>query len=292
MLGVALERGLIDEATAEQKPPPCSSGLIVNEGEADPDPIAVIVTRFTTSKVTLAEITRFLDPANWPQCCDLWCTMNELLPPAEPGVRCYLEEISFQCGQPNRWRLEIPLMFLHSTLDAHTLAVQYKLCTHPQHQPPRPVPVDVDEGVFWASDAGGDLSVEVTKRVRFTGTFEGPGLAMTLCALGYGPGAEHMALTCALEHIGGSDTPWTTGDRTVQGGDSKRDMVSDVVDGLVSATTGCLDEAAAALRASLQKASAGMYGPDDLARDIAEMWTRAARHAGRALASGGRGTGG
>jgi hypothetical protein len=166
------------------------------DGPEDADPATILETNFALDGVTLADFTRFLDPVNWPDCCDLWCSMDMLDPVG--GSRCYLEVISLDCPDPPE--LHIPLEFRTIEFSATVAKVEYQLCSHPEHQPPNGVEVDVDGGLIQAIEAAGGLNVKITKRVRFTSVqLHGEAMSMAMCALGYGFAAEEMAYTCALE---------------------------------------------------------------------------------------------
>ena len=73
MLPEAKQRGFISESLALQVEPPCQAGFVELAG--GPGPVASLKTEIVAA-LTFDQATAFLDPARWPGCTDLWCSME------------------------------------------------------------------------------------------------------------------------------------------------------------------------------------------------------------------------
>lgn len=271
---------------------PCSSELVEVPTPGDQFPATELTTTFTTSDVSFAQATRFLEPSNWPGCSSFWCLMTFLSEDAD-GRRHYHEKVSLDCHNTTvggTWTAEAYLQFMPQTWSGGA-SVTYAL------EPNVPnTMIDVDEGYLIVQELpGGGVQVDTAKRIRFSYTFDGPALAVVMCALGYGQAAEQLVLGCAFQNKddpnAGSDLmstpdppaephmhhhappPATTG---TPGGSSG---VSDPGDKLKK----ILDECLTAYRKSCDKVMAKTYTADDLVSDVAGSWARYVRGAAAAV---------
>ena len=108
----------------------------------------------------------------------------------------YHETVSTSCPPtPGGWSVSTDLQFWFSHPVATEARVEYDLA------PGLPTPlsdIEVDEGSLRILRlADGRVHVKTTKRVRFAGSFDGPGLAMFMCATGYSTVLEDMVFSVA-----------------------------------------------------------------------------------------------
>ena len=190
MLEQALELNLLDARTTEQTTPPCSADVIMVQVEGEFDPALVVTTNYTRPGVTLADLEPFLDPANWPSCCELWKQMDLLNPNEEPP--CFLEVIGLDSGS---FELRTCVTF---TRVAQTVgsSLDFRLCVDPAHLQRSDGIVRVDEGWIEAREESGSLRVETSKRVMMQPPFDAAALEMYVCILGYGSVGADMMFSC------------------------------------------------------------------------------------------------
>lgn len=297
LIEAAFDANLIPATVAMQgAAPPCGGRLVVVQNPGDLSPAAALTTEFWTDQVTLDQAMRFLEPVNWPGCCDLWCSMTETGVSAA-GNPEYHEVVSLDCTQPTAtWTAEADLEFRFVAMPGGA-RVSYDLCQG------RPQPGDLiveDSGMLAIQQEGNGIRVMTTKRIRFDHPFSGPSLAMLLCALGYATAVEDMVFGCAATSDGSAGTPFPAVSGTTQGGTvikpgtqaqahhaatggqqdaAAAKAVQEAVDDAVSAAKQCIDDCVAAYTASYEKVAAGSYAADDLVNDMAKMWARLLRDA-------------
>ena len=191
MLEEAAALDLLDARTTEQTTPPCQADVITVRVDGQADPALVVTTAFTRPGKTLADLDTFLDPVNWPDCCELWKQMTRLNPNETPP--CYLEVIGLEQGS---FELRTCLTFLRSA-QVGGASLEYRLCVHDahlnQHSDGR---VIVDEGVIEAREVGGSLRVETSKRLIIGHPFDVSWMEMFVCVLGYASVGEDMMFSC------------------------------------------------------------------------------------------------
>jgi hypothetical protein len=268
--------------------PPCS-GSLVEVPPGDPHPAAQLETSFTTSALTLAEAMRFLDPAEWPSCCDFWCEMTQI----SASPRIYHEVVSLDCtSQATTWTAETFLAFALVNMP-NGARVSYRLAGSPYTGASDLIVVD--EGTLIVQQVNADITVRTVKRIKFNHPFSGPSLSVIMCALGYGSVAEDLVFNCGIGQAGnptaGSNFPATeTEDPSApeeralpQGGARRRKPVSpsphvagvlsDAVDELKRCAENCVD----AYTKAYDKMQSGSYTADDFVAGAAEIWSRSLR---------------
>ena len=262
MLIEARRRGFVTASLAQQVEPPCQAGFVELPGGTGP--VASLTTQFVTTTLNFEKATRFLDPARWPGCIDLWCHMD-LLSGGPP--RRYLEVIGLDCGNPLGWELRTCLEFEDRTLPGIPVATtDYRLAAD---QTGADRLVEVDEGSITVIDETTQVRIVTVKRLRFRGLALQRGMAALMCALGYAAVGEEMVYSCAL--MGAMSTPWDPGSaKTPAPGGLVGALVGEVVD----LTVACVNENAEAMKASTAAAARGEYTLEHLTRDATRMWLR------------------
>ncbi|MGI9030559.1 MAG: hypothetical protein ACR2HP_11330 [Ilumatobacteraceae bacterium] len=240
---------------------------------------SVLQTYFATTEVTLEQLQRYFDPANWPTCATLWCSM-EPLTPVEVSPTCYREVISLDCDNPNAWRLTTPLRFVRTNLPGGGISLEYQLCTDATHPHHADGYVTVDEGTITAYQDTDGLRVVTTKRVRFDREYDAASFAMWSCALGYGEAARTMAVDCAL----GNSSPEHPWDPHVPSGGPLFDQLEHFIDHFAHTSADGLKACASKYRSAVDKVAAGTYTMDHFVGDVTDSWARAAKDALHLLA--------
>ncbi|MGH9138439.1 MAG: hypothetical protein ACRD0G_15580 [Acidimicrobiales bacterium] len=273
----AFEQELIPSDTAAvAMEAPCSGDYVVLPGR--PRPVTVLKTSFCLTGVSFQDATTFLDPANWPHCSSLWCSMTPLADGPQ-GQKRYLETLSTNCGGPG-WTATVCLQFWKRTLADGSAVLEYAMCEEPGKSDEL---VEVDEGSIIVRQDGANVCVRTTKRLRFAEDFDGPFLAMIACALGYGAVAEDLILSCAQLGKPGSGPAWAPSRKPAStsraaGAAAAPDSAPDVapiVDNAVEAAKKSLDDCVVAFKSSHDKVRSGTYTADDLTADLTTMWKRA-----------------
>jgi len=303
MIDHAVDRHLIPAATAQHATPPCTGDLVSVTVDGDTLLATQLRSGFCTDAVTVAQAAAFLDPANWPGCSELWCEMTPIGDHTQPGPRRFVEVISLSCPPaPDEWTLTTCLEFVTADTGDGGALLSYRKCGDPGLSDGQVV---IDQGTIsiQPDDAGG-ICVTTTKTVRFAQPIEGTGLAMVMCALGWGSLVEDVILGCALSGDPGDAQPWpgtTTvpdpdpldnpmddkDDDTTRGDDVTTDPtagapdLSPVIDEAITAAKECLDECAAAYKLSYQKAADGTYGTEALFQDATKAMNRMLTELGR-----------
>ena len=310
LLVTASDAGLITSTLLIQATaPPCSGELVtVVLPGGDPDPVPTLSTGFCTDQLTIEQAKRFLEPSNWPNCNDLWCTMVQTGTSAQ-GNPTYREVVSVDCNNPNAWQAETFLEFVMAPLPDDGALVSYNLC---DGLPQQGDPILVDSGSLVVVQQGNEVCVSTTKRILFDHPFSGPSLAALSCALGYGAVAEDLVFTCAVapenQNTGaGTDFPGVGPSEPADGAAKKAsknatkkaakakkgkkakkakekapagddcDAMQGVVDDAVDAAKTCIDDYVAMYKKSFAKVTAGRYSANDAMQDMAVVWTRLLR---------------
>ncbi len=260
----AAEAHLLDRETADQDQPPCSASW---EIEADPSggPVTCLKTHFETQLTSVGQLARYMDPPDWPTCCDLWCAMTLVSRPGQ--VACYLEDISLDCAGP--WHLLTCLDIMTARPRPEVWLLAYELNRNPAYVALSDGIVTFDSGSIAAYETGGHVCIDTVKRVRFDDGFTGAAIAIWACVLGYGAAAEDMALTCALHdpppHAKAQGHPASVPDTPDPSG---------LIDEVARRTIACVQWSADSLKESLVTASGPGYTADALARDAGRYWAR------------------
>jgi hypothetical protein len=247
---------------------PCSGSLVTVNTPGDPFPAAELRTTFSTTAVTFQQASRFLEPSNWPGCSSFWCEMSAVATP--PGAtRVYHEIVSLDCAHRNQtWTAEAYLDFaLVSMTDGARLSYALsKAYTNTL--------IEVDEGWIAVHDDNPGVTVSTVKRIKFNHAFNGPSLAMVMCALGYGNIAEHLVLDCAVQN---AQNP---GAGTVfPGGVAPGNRTAPPPGLTAQKLKQCIDDCVDAYASACDKIAAGTFGADDFAKGMADMWSRSLRDA-------------
>jgi hypothetical protein len=202
MIQSAVSRELLPaEFRSQHTAVPCVGRLIMRPDPitGDLDPCTVLEAEFTTDKLTFDEAKPYLEPANWQFPGSLWCRMEraDALP---PNSWLYHETVSTDCASANpAWSVSTDLRFWFSHPTAGEARVEYDLA------PGLPTPysdIEIDEGSLRLIKLAHGVRVVTTKRVRFAGAFDGAGLAMFMCAIGYTTVLEDMVFSVAQAPAG------------------------------------------------------------------------------------------
>jgi hypothetical protein len=173
-------------------------------------PVATLKTEFETAEVGFEQARMFLDPGNWPRGSEFWHAMEQRAVSPE-GVHRYHE--TFTTAGRTHWTVEAELDFVFREIPGVLAFTEYKLGEG------HPAPGDdvlVDEGslvVRRVTTGSERVRVTTTKRIKFSGSFGGEGLAMVAGSLGYGEYSREMFLRCAAlesEPDDGATPTWRT----------------------------------------------------------------------------------
>jgi hypothetical protein len=286
---------------------PCSGALVDVHTPGDPYPAAEMRTSFDTAAVTAPQAERFLEPSNWPAASDFWCLM-EPIETTPRGTRVYHEIVSLNCAtreQNGTWTAEAYLEFAFVRTGS-IARVSYQL--DPRFPNPQ---IDVDEGALTVQHNGDSIHVETVKRIRFTYPFNGPSLAMVMCALGYGGIAQRLVLDCAVEQsdapAAGTQFPGTAPPQTVQrrpaapkprrpvavrngagAAPANGAGVTDVMHDAVGTMQAALHDYVDAYDAMYTKMQSGSFKANDVMSGYSDMWSRYVRHASAFVGHGAR----
>ncbi len=271
----AVELELLDAAVASEAAVCCGGTWTSVTVEGEAWPASVLETSFSTTEITLEQLSHYLSPENWPGCCSLWCAMTRLNPAGSPA--CYLEHISFGC--PGPWRLRTCLEFVRNEI-TDGISVEYQRCLDPVHLPHADLVVTVDEGSIVAVQQGAQLRVTSTKRVSFRGPFDAPSFAMWACALGYGEAAREMAFRCARDKKAPPSQDWQV-DPSPSGPSMGATMPTsgspaDPVDHLTEVAAQGIRSSAQAYKDFMTKLATKGTSSDEIVRAAAAMWTEPA----------------
>lgn len=287
------QRVLPESLLSHDAAPPCTGHLIMRPTSAggDPDPCLVMEAEFTTDKFTFDEAKAYLRPTNWKYDGSLWCRMEEYDWPA-PNTALYHETVSTDCSSSTPlWTVSTDLQFWFSHPAPNEARAEYDFV------PGLPIAgsdIEVDEGSLRIIELpDGSVNVKTTKRVRFAGNFDGPGLAMFMCATGYSTALEDVVFT-----VSESGTPDPFPVPAPQGGTmsppqkTKSTTGDDTFETLVAEATAFADsqlkEVAATCTASLTKVQAGTYSVEHAWSDGLKLWSSWVTGMGKALDLGTR----
>jgi hypothetical protein len=317
----AVDDGLLPQSfRSQQTAPPCTGRLIMRPDPitGDLDPCTVLEAEFTTDAVTFQDAKRYLEPANWQFPGSLWCRMERdkdtsgLEPPGVP-TWVYHETVSTSCGSASpAWTVSTDLQFWFSHPKATEARVEYDLA------PGLPTPysdIEIDEGSLRVIELpNGHVRVVTTKRVRFAGAFDGAGLAMFMCAIGYSTVLEDMVFSVAAKPPG-STQPFpvaapqggTMSPNTNQGaegtsysnantnanakpnpGPGEPESLEDLAAEAGDLFAAYLKDYAAICTKSMASVQAGTYKVEDVWADGITLWTKYASGMGKALDLGAR----
>jgi hypothetical protein len=267
-------------------PRPCTPRLVMVDMPDGTGPVATLETEFETDQIPFEKAIRFLDPVNWPQCNDFWCEMTKIGGQA-PGPYHYHEVVSTDCpDKPAAWTIEAYLDFGFFNIPCQLAVAEYDLTK------PHPLPTDdvvVDGGSLAVREIGSPaapaINVKTTKRIKFNRPFDGPALALMMCALGYASVAEDLVFTCAALGDDQAGTAFPGAAAPAAAGPGPIGVVGEWEKLMKT----CLDECVDAAQASSKKMAQGEYTADDLVKDAAAMWARAIREGAKGVDLAARG---
>jgi hypothetical protein len=293
LLETADNEGLIDDPKS-MGPRPCTGRLVTVDLPGGARQVATLKTYFETDRLTFNQATRFLEPSNWPECSDFWCSMDKIaeLP---TGEHRYNEVVSVDCDDKDTtWTLQAQLDFKYwRGKDGRVAVAEYQL---PGGQA-QPGNVLVDEGSLVVRElAAKKLAVTTTKRVLFDRVFDGRAIALVMCALGYAEVAHDFvfhaaALPPAQRRKRGTPFP---GEEPAPPDKLPvfdfATMVKALSDEAAASVKACIDDYAGAVKETSDKVEKGEYTPDDAVGDMAKMSTRILREGAAAVDAGVRST--
>ncbi|HEY1737831.1 MAG TPA: hypothetical protein VGI86_03935, partial [Acidimicrobiia bacterium] len=279
----------------------CVGELISVPTPGDEFPAAELRTSFETTAVTAPQAERFLEPSNWPGACSFWCLMEQDGTTTR-GTRIYHEIVSLNCAtrdQVSTWTAEAYLDFAFIRT-ANGARVSYQL--DPSH--PNKL-IDVDEGSLSVQQIGNTVRVDTVKRIRFTYPFNGPSLAMVMCALGYANIAEKLVLDCAVQNAdsvsAGSRFPGTNPPRTATpprrsgpfkvqqpAATARRDprAANDIMRDVIGEMKGMLDDYSHYYDELYGKVGGNALTSDDLMKNYNDMYAASVRRAAKLAGHG------
>jgi len=229
---------------------------------------------FTTKKVTFEQAKVYLEPSNWQYPGSLWCLMNKY--DSRPDNSwLYHETVSTDCGSTTPlWSVSTNLQFWFSHPTPNEARVEYDFASPPGVG----ADIEIDEGslrVIKLPD--NSVHVKTTKRVRFAGNFDGPGLAMFMCAIGYSTILQDTVLSVSTH---GTPDPFPLpspqGATMTPPQPFTKASGADTLDSLVAEAAAFaevqLKEAAATCTSSLAKVQSGTYTVENAWADGLKLW--------------------
>jgi hypothetical protein len=277
----AVSGGLLPQSFLSQaQTPPCTGRLILRPTSkgGEPDPCLVMEAEFTTKDIDFAAAKSYLVPSNWYYPGSLWCQMQEYNKSPDATSAMYHETVSTDCASKSpTWSVSTDLQFWFSHPYTNEARAEYDLASPPVAGSD----IEIDEGSLRVIELpDGSVNVKTTKRVRFAGSFDGPGLAMFMCASGYSTALEDVVFT-----VSKSSNPEPFPVPTPQGGTmtppqsfktTKAGPGTDTWESLISEATAMADsyakEVAATCTASLAQVQAGTYKVENAWADGIKIW--------------------
>jgi hypothetical protein len=283
LIETGVDNGLLSVSLRVQAAaPPCVGEVVPVSTPGDPSPAAELTTDFSTTAVTFAQASRFLEPSNWPSCSSFWCMMYRVATtPRNTGI--YHEIVSLDCAHPGMtWTAEAYLECVVVKLPPVGAPTGARLSYALSDQYPNTL-IKVDEGSITIEERGGVVHVHTVKRIKFSYPFSSQMLAMVMCALGYGSIAAHIVLDCGVQNKDEDNAgtsfrrllrPPAEPDQRVGTPRMRKLPVGDLVPEAVDKVKECIDNCAAAYTAMYEKMTNRGYSADDLVADAADMWSR------------------
>ncbi len=178
----------------QHSPPACASWITQTEVAGKKVDALVIETTFQTDQLGRREVLNYLNPENWPDCSEYWCSMEFL--GRSRSTRTYLEIVSLDCRNRSILPLRTCLDF-RTRVTRSTTTLTYNLSTNQTRGDGKVV---VDQGWIRISDAApAGVTVRTHKMVKFGPPFDGVSMCRIVCLTGYGEVAEEMLFSCALD---------------------------------------------------------------------------------------------
>jgi hypothetical protein len=265
--------------------PPCSGRIIWVDVEGSREPVATLETVFEAN-LTFEAAKKFCDPEEWP-CFPLWCPPMKVLPPRN-GVLRYQETVSADCKHKDdtlTFVVDLDVVKWEEDGPPRAAGMEYRLGAPNQD-------VSVNEGslevVELATGPNPRVRVISTKRIKFRGLLDVPGIAYLMCYIGYLSWVEDL-LCCAADPKGKAPSPAEAPARAEKrNGGGTRSMIDEVATTLVD----CIDDWGG-YKPSGGKVRPARRTPDAVMQEMADTWVRAMRQGPR-LSDAGRpgGTGG
>jgi hypothetical protein len=186
--------------------PRCTDSVTMIDIRGELQPVTRLWTQVDTT-LTDEQITRFIDPMNWPACNSFYCDpgMIDGQMAADGVHHLYTEVLSTDC-EHNPQMVVVGLWFT-TTRDEHGFTIEYDLAPPPDSGNGF---VEFDKGEICGEHKGGGMwTVTSTKFLRFSGVLDGAPLALTACILGYGNYALDFVAALAEEALdeGGDEIP-------------------------------------------------------------------------------------
>ncbi|HJR90040.1 MAG TPA: hypothetical protein VJ782_07805 [Aeromicrobium sp.] len=305
---------LPDEYAGHADAPPCTGRLIMRPDAdgTDSDPCLVMEAGFITDAVSFAVAKDYLEPENWEYPDSLWCRMDKGKS-AGTNTWVYHETVATSCpATAAYWTVSTDLQFWFSHPTATEARVEYDF---PDGWPLPYSDIEIDEGSLRVIELP-DKRVEVktTKRVRFAGAFDGAGLAMFMCAIGYSSVLEDMVFSATkstyrkpfplqfpqgavmspppnVKKAATKTAPAKAtaankaGASATAGGESLEDIVNEASKFAASFLKGCADTATE----SMKHVQEGKYKVEDAWADGIKLWTTSMAGLAKAFDLGMRG---
>lgn len=290
----AVDLDLLPETFRSQAvAPPCTGRLIMRPDAdgTDPDPCLVLEAGFTTDALTFAEAKCWLEPANWEYPGSLWCRMEKAELIEENSWR-YHETVATSCpASTAMWTVSTDLQFWFSHPTSNEARVEYDF---PAGLPTALSDIEIDEGSLRMIELpDGRVQVKTTKRVRFAGAFDGAGLAMFMCAIGYGSALEDIvfAVTKSPNPLpfpvefsqGGAMSPQPKVQKVVTGSTEEPETLDDLVTETTEFVAAFVKDCAETAKTSLQLVQSGNYKVENVWADGIKLWSTSMTGLAKAL---------
>ncbi|MCW2786554.1 MAG: hypothetical protein JWP74_3071 [Marmoricola sp.] len=191
----AVSQGMMPMSFENQKgAEPCTGSLEMGPSGVPGDnlPCTVLNAGFTAAG-DFEEVKRFLRPENWKFPGSIWTKMTRDKKVAK-YTWIYSETVSIQSSMKSM-TVSTDLSFTFGYPVKTFVTADYRL---PPGLPTATSQIQVDTGSLTVQDLGNRrVQVVTSKTVRFAGSFAGAGLAMFMCASGYGSQLEDLVFSIA-----------------------------------------------------------------------------------------------
>jgi hypothetical protein len=299
VVGNAVSSGLLPQSFLSQaQTPPCTGRLILRPTSAggEPDPCLVMEAEFTTKDITFAAAKNYLEPSNWQYPGSLWCQMEQYQESADSTTAMFHETVSTDCGAASpAWTVSTDLQFWFSHPYTNEARAEYDLAEPPVVGSD----IEIDEGSLRMIElADGSVHVITTKRVRFAGSFDGPGLALFMCASGYSSVLEDVVFSVAKASIpkpfpipapqGGTVTPPQSFKTPSDPAGSEGDTWESLIGEATTLAGAYAKDVAAICTTSMDQAKKGTYKVENVWADGIKIWSSYLSGMGKALDLGTR----
>jgi hypothetical protein len=180
---------------------PCFGTLVDVNGQY----CSTIYTDATDDKLSVDDIEKIIDPANWSLCCKFFCNVAVQAPPYTPrGWSRMLETIGPDCSE---WCLKTALVFYYGSDSGNgSIFINYDLDPNRQNDSGL---VEVDNGYIWITPKDGTNASQPGVRIRTSKQERVQGLSPTAtsalgCLLGWGNAAYELLGGTAKKIVDGT----------------------------------------------------------------------------------------